>query len=76
MHHVTCTIAGHVIFEMACGYELTDLVPGEHQLRDVKDQRVRHILEYIFQSQDGNFTATIEEVSWSQSGLGLGARAS
>ena len=55
--------AGHVIFEIACGYELTEIAPGEGQYKDVKDERVKEILRLIFRTdQEGAFTSTIEQV--------------
>ena len=53
---------GHVMFEMICGFELTELCPSEQQYRDIKDRKLRDILEYIFLMQDGAFIATIDEV--------------
>ncbi len=56
-------LVGHVIFEIACGYEMTEIAPGESQYGDVKDERVKDILCYIFNTdQDGAFTSTIEKV--------------
>ena len=57
-----CT--GHVIFEMACGYELTHVSPVEQDYKSVKDRRVREILHVIFEmSEEGEFTSNIEDVS-------------
>ena len=48
------------MFEMSCGYELTQLRPGTAQYGIVSDSNVKEILEFIF--TDG-FTNTIEQVS-------------
>ena len=45
---------------MSCGYELTQLRPGEEEYKSIKDQDIREILQYIF--KDG-FPNTIEQVS-------------
>ena len=48
------------MFEMSCGYELTQLRPGAAQYVTVGDSEVKQILDFIF--TDG-FTNTIERVS-------------
>ena len=49
---------------MACGYELTLLMPREQDLRAVKDKRVLDVLNAIFDRDDeGQFTTNIGEVS-------------
>ncbi len=51
------------MFEMACGYELTRLVPGEGEYRSVKDEVLKDVLRYIFnQDEEGRFTSSIKEV--------------
>ena len=52
-------ISGHLIFEMSCGYELTQLRPGEDDYKNVKDLDVKGILQYIFKE---DFSNTIEQV--------------
>ena len=48
---------------MSCGYEMTELVPGEWQYIDVKDKRVLQIMRFIFQTtEEGNFAHSIREV--------------
>ena len=48
---------------MSCGYEMTELVPGERQYIDVKDKRVLQIMRFIFQTtEEGNFAHNIREV--------------
>ena len=44
---------------MSCGYELTQLKPGEEEYKSVKDPDVKEILQFIF--KDG-FPNTIEQV--------------
>lgn len=59
----TWVCAGHVIFEMACGFELTEAVPGKEEVRAVKDNEVKDILSAIFhKNEEGSFTSSIEEV--------------
>ena len=54
---------GHVIFEMACGYELTTLVPGEQDYSAMPDSEVVDVLQVIFdRDEDGNFTSSIDQV--------------
>ena len=58
-----CMCAGHVIFEMACGYELTMLMPREQDYGVVRDKRVLDVLQTIFdRDNDGHFTTNIGEV--------------
>lgn len=47
---------------MSCGYEMTELAPGEGQYVDVKDRHVLQILQFIFQTEEGNFAHSIWEV--------------
>ena len=57
-----CTFAlntGHVVFEMAAGYELTRVRPGEAEYKTV-DKNVRPILKYIFEE---GFPHSISEVT-------------
>ena len=49
---------GHVIFEMAAGYELTQTCPGQADYMAV-DTRVKPVLEYIFKE---GFSHDIVEV--------------
>ena len=42
-------ITGHVIFEMAVGYELTQKQPSEEDYMHAVDMDVRSVLEYIFE---------------------------
>ena len=44
---------------MSCGYELTQLRPGEEEYKSVKDSDVKEILQFVF--KDG-FPNTIEQV--------------
>lgn len=56
-------LIGHVIFEMACGCELTGLVPGQQEYRSVRDKSVRDVLQVIFQrNKKGRFTSSIKQV--------------
>lgn len=56
-------ISGHVIFEMASGYELTSLVPEERDYRSVKDEAVMDTLQVIFdRNEQGRFTSSIKKV--------------
>ena len=41
-------ILGHLIFEMAAGYELTQLRPGMGEIRTVH-KAMRPVLEFIFE---------------------------
>ena len=50
------------MFEMAAGYELSHLRPGETEYRTV-DEKVRPVLEYIF---DDGFPHTVDQVSVSK----------
>ena len=65
LEHIDLTLFGHVVFEMCCGYELTELVPGEQHYADImKEQKLQQILHFIFQrNQDGTFAHTIKNVS-------------
>ena len=51
---------GHLIFEMSCGYELTQLRPGRAEYDTVGDHHVKAILDFIFTN---DFTNNIEAVS-------------
>ena len=44
---------------MSCGYELTQLRPGEEENKSVKDPDVRAVLQYIFKE---GFPHTIGQV--------------
>ena len=50
---------GHLIFEMSCGFELTQLRPGEEEYKSVKDPDVKEILQFILKE---GFPNTIEQV--------------
>ena len=50
---------GHLVFEMSCGYELTQLCPGPNEYKSIIDSEVKEILEFIF--KDG-FPNGIEQV--------------
>ena len=50
--------AGHAVFEMAAGYELTHLRPSQADYKAV-DKKVKPILEYIFEE---GFPHSISEV--------------
>ena len=53
----SCPVVGHVLFEMACGYELTTMVPGEEDWRRVRDSAVLDVLQFIFLTdRKGRFT--------------------
>lgn len=55
--------AGCVIFEMACGYELTEVSPSKHDYESVKSEMIRDILIFIFRrNEQGRFLTTMEEV--------------
>lgn len=51
------------MFEMACGYELSQLVPGEVEYKAVQDRAVRDILELIFEREGGVFSSSLEQVN-------------
>ena len=53
--------AGHVVFEMAAGYELTHLRPREDEYMNV-DKKVTTVLKYIFEE---GFPHDIDQVSCS-----------
>ena len=53
------SLAGHVVFEMAAGYELTHLRPGPAEYNTVA-KKVKPILEYIFEE---GFPHDIDAVS-------------
>ena len=55
---VHCTV-GHLVFEMSCGYELTQLRPGRAEYDTVTDSAVKKILDFIFTD---DFANSIEEV--------------
>ena len=55
----THTPQGHLLFEMACGYELTSLVPGDQEYKSVKNEQVKLALQFVF--EDG-FPHSLEEV--------------
>ena len=48
------------MFEMGCGYELTQLRPGHSEYETVKDSDLKEILDFIFRE---GFTNTLEKVS-------------
>ena len=56
-------LAGHVIFEMACGYELKTLVPTPEDLERVCDSSLLDVIHLIFHmDQQGRFTSSIDKV--------------
>jgi len=57
-------VSGHVLFEMACGYELPTLVPSKMDLDRVTDPALLDVLLLIFRLDcHGNFTSTLEQVN-------------
>ena len=63
MFYLRLCSAGHVVFEMRCGYELTELVAGEQHYADIKDHSIQEVLEFIFsRNPDESFAHTIEQV--------------
>ena len=52
-----------MIFEIACGYELTEIAPSEAQYREMKEEKIREILQFIFQTdREGAFSSSIDQV--------------
>jgi hypothetical protein len=41
-------MAGHLLFEMMCGYELTTLSPSNSDMTNVKSEAQVEVLRYIF----------------------------
>ena len=55
--------AGYVLFEMACGYELTPLVPGDTEYHSVREQEVKEVVQFIFsRTSEGQFSHNIHQV--------------
>ncbi len=51
------------MFEMACGYELTQLVPDHHDYKAIKFKALKEVIEFIFRrNKKGRFLSTMEEV--------------
>ena len=61
MHEVICfsCYAGHAVFEMAAGYELTHLRPTQADYMAI-NKKVRPVLEFIFEE---GFPHSISEVN-------------
>lgn len=48
---------------MACGYELTTLVPEREDYASIQSQAIKDLLLFIFRrDKQGNFLATVEQV--------------
>ena len=55
--------AGHVMFEMSTGRELTHVLPTADDYRSISDCSCRNIIYHIFKRKDGRMKFSLKQVN-------------
>lgn len=67
VHSIDVLMFGHLLFEMACGYELTSFLPQERDYQALRHQSLLEVLQFIFSNDGGDFPSVSQVMAWTVS---------